>query len=727
MSTYTFTIGGTPRVVLVETFGLKETLNAADTLFIDVRAVKGAIYRPPVNDPIYMFAGATTIFGGLVEAAYETGIGGYGNAQGIVTRVTAKSFYNYLTRFTVNATFAAGTLKSQLTALVALIPAVFGMALDGSQANGPTMEEFTFTNLRGDEVLTTLLTAATAASGGTGWVARVDPNKNLLAWAVGTVAAPNNVVEGDGNARNDLTPDSTRNDLYANKINGVFSGAGPATSTEYFTAADGVTVGGFIYFTTKYPASTSINDAWPSQLFFNSTNMGPIGRVGPNPNDVPTNAWDWDPANHRLRYTIASGAAFPTTEQITVTYAIGYPFTLTAIDAVAYAADPWERTIEIPQAFSLAAAQALLDGMLAQQSPVKEEIRYQTVNAGFHPGQTQSITSASRGLSSPTTVLIQEVNTKRLSSTKLEVEISAVPSQVFQGTFRNIVEQWMKIGTTRPSGGVATTGVAGPPVTGIPILHGSGNPQAVVTAAVGSLYIDDLTGDLYRKVAGSGNTGWYFLHQIGTGGGLGPQYAFMAASDSSAGIPNGQGGFANYSQTNLQHAAAFDQTWYTLAVTNSSTGTVGGFRSSVEPFWWDNDFDLSVMIRTSTTVTDARIWCGFISADFTNSDTMADKGIAFRFSQGTDAGWVAVCRDGTTQSVSSSLGSVAVSTRYHLRIRFIRASNTAYFSINDGPETAITANIPAAGTRSAVAVYIYNKNATAQTLYFRYAGCTFGA
>jgi len=43
----------------------------------------------------------------------------------------------------------------------------------------------------------------------------------------------------------------------------------------------------------------------------------------------------------------------------------------------------------------------------------------------------------------------------------------------------------------------------------IPSLYsGSGSPEGVVTAAVGSKYTDTATGDSYSKRTGNGNTGW---------------------------------------------------------------------------------------------------------------------------------------------------------------------------------------------------------------------------
>lgn len=455
MAVYVFTIGGTPRSIEVETFSISETLNAVETMTIDVRSLpSGSPYRPPINDPVICTEDGNPIFAGLVESAEETGFGGYSNTTGIVTRVTVKSYYQYLARKTLTVTLPAGTLKSQLTALLALYPVVFGLTLSGSQANGPTMPEFAFTQTRGDEILTALMTAATAADSGTGWVAKVDPSKVLRAWAVGDISCGFNVTDTTRTAVGDVTVEKTRNDLYANKIFGIFSGAGPATSTEYFTAADGVSSGGFTRFTTKYPASTSINDMWPSELIIDGNWYGPIefGVALPF-------AWSWDYLNHQLVYDESFiGYTFPTgAQQVEVTYAIGYPFTLTAVDAVAYAADPWERTIEIGQGLNLEAAQALLDGMLAQQDPVKTLVHYRTRETAVHPGMTQTVTIAKRDLND--LVLIQEVDTTRLTSTEVIRTISSAPSQVYQGTFRETIAQWMQAG--QGNGGVATGAALG--------------------------------------------------------------------------------------------------------------------------------------------------------------------------------------------------------------------------------------------------------------------------
>lgn len=51
-------------------------------------------------------------------------------------------------------------------------------------------------------------------------------------------------------------------------------------------------------------------------------------------------------------------------------------------------------------------------------------------------------------------------------------------------------------------------GIQGPAAAGPGIYSGNGSPEGVVTAVVGSLYTDLATGDFYKKLSGSGNTGW---------------------------------------------------------------------------------------------------------------------------------------------------------------------------------------------------------------------------
>jgi alpha-tubulin suppressor-like RCC1 family protein len=51
--------------------------------------------------------------------------------------------------------------------------------------------------------------------------------------------------------------------------------------------------------------------------------------------------------------------------------------------------------------------------------------------------------------------------------------------------------------------------------SGVVIINGSGSPESIEVASVGSLYLDNTNGDLYKKETGTSNTGWVIL---GSGG-----------------------------------------------------------------------------------------------------------------------------------------------------------------------------------------------------------------
>lgn len=89
------------------------------------------------------------------------------------------------------------------------------------------------------------------------------------------------------------------------------------------------------------------------------------------------------------------------------------------------------------------------------------------------------------------------------------------------------------------------------------------------------------------------------------------------------------------------------------------------------------------------------LWIGLIDADVTNVDTLAAgrEFIGFRFSsRAADTGWRPVLHDGTTQNTGVAIGTVVADTVYRLKVRVVGI--TAWFSVNDGVETALLTNFP---------------------------------
>ena len=139
---------------------------------------------------------------------------------------------------------------------------------------------------------------------------RTPDNKYLRMYAPGSVSAPYDILDSDtGIAKQigDLKVEPQRNTAWANRVTLVVKGGGPPTSQETFTAADGVSSGGFTRFTTKYPASASQNDFWTNQLRFDGVVQGAIAfgeeHLVANGGLV---TWAWNPTTHQLVYDEAT-------------------------------------------------------------------------------------------------------------------------------------------------------------------------------------------------------------------------------------------------------------------------------------------------------------------------------------------------------------------------------------------------------------------------------------
>lgn len=476
MATYTCSIGGSSRRVMVQGFRIQETLNGVDTLQCQVVSLDGS-YVPSVGDDIQITEDASTIFGGLVETVSVRGVNKAGNTSGLSMAVTAKSYAIFPQRRIITITLAAGTLKAQLTQLnTAAFSSSFSTTIHASQADGPSMPEIAFTDTRCDAILDVMMKTATSIAGA-GYAWNIDATNALRATSTGEVSAPFSVTDTNGNAIKDIEVETTRNDLYANRLL-IEIASGPATSTETFVAADGVTSGGLITFTAKYPASQSIFDTYPNVLYIDGVAQSTIGfgasQLGPDD-------WYWDssvsPAE--LVYPIAGGRPFPTgAEEVEITYAIRYPITTTVEDTAGITAyGEWDRKIRPPTALSDVALQDYAAGVLASLSPVKTEVRYPTLQTGILPGMAQTVNSTKRGFND--TVLVQEVETSWLTDEVAQRMVSGVASDAFQGTFRGTVDQWMSTGGETAA--VVAAGVSGssvaPPIRGIQ-FNRDGSPGA---------------------------------------------------------------------------------------------------------------------------------------------------------------------------------------------------------------------------------------------------------
>jgi hypothetical protein len=109
----------------------------------------------------------------------------------------------------------------------------------------------------------------------------------------------------------------------------------------------------------------------------------------------------------------------------------------------------------------------------------------------------------------------------------------------------------------------------------------------------------------------------------------------------------------------------------------------------------------AILFRGAASMAAIRFWVGWFSTSPGNSDTMSGSGVGVRFSTvAGDAGFMAVSRDGTNQTLGANLGSVVADAVALLEL--IPTSSTAVkLRLTTGgvtTEVTVTATLPASST-----------------------------
>lgn len=453
MAIYSVDCGGAERDVLMPSLRYSRVVNGVGTLSVDFDS-EDASYRPQIDDELYLKKNGTAIWGGIITDAPEESHGGPA-LDAIVTRVGASSFDIYATFRVVTVVIPTGTVKAALTVLVAYLSS-HGVTLHASQVDGPTLPELNFTRVRLDGILNQITTLTDYA-----YLWRITATKELEMYQPS--AAPFNILDsGTAHQVGDVIVERTVNEKYANRVILTISGAGPKTSQETFTAADGVSSGGFTRFTSKYPADVNgYHGIWPNSLRFDGVPQFVIGWAPV----TPTWPWTWDPTTHQLVYDESSGAPFPTgAEVIDIEYDIGYPFDITA-DNLAEQAPPRgirERLLTVDQAMSMVTAQAYADAFVANSAREIVKAKYATWDDGLEAGMSQTITQAKRNIDDAFVLL--EVNASyepESDGSFLRYDVTAVEGANVESDWRQLLRDWL--GGKSSSGGVSSvSGTASP-------------------------------------------------------------------------------------------------------------------------------------------------------------------------------------------------------------------------------------------------------------------------
>ena len=212
-NTYDMTIAGVSHPPIGQTLNISSPANGRATLTCDVPSADGS-YVPALDAEVILSENSAPIFGGTVHDAVSAGMGGIPIVP-LATRLSVTDFNGLADQRYVSETIPEGTLKAALQVLVTYLT-TYGVTLDGAQATGPTLAALVYDYRKLSDVFNELVTLT---SGGYIW--EIDASKVLRMYAIGSLSAPFNVVDGDGNSLRDITVQLSRVNSslpYANRV-----------------------------------------------------------------------------------------------------------------------------------------------------------------------------------------------------------------------------------------------------------------------------------------------------------------------------------------------------------------------------------------------------------------------------------------------------------------------------------------------------------------------------
>jgi hypothetical protein len=238
MPTYAVTIAGTSKE-LQESWNLRAATNSRHVLSFEVLSAAGT-YRPALNDEVLLTENGTRIFGGVINQLRERGSAGFGGTA-MTCSCSAVDFNALADRRLINGINPSQSLKATLQAIEPFLTP-YGVALDAAQVTGPTLAAIPWVFMKVNEILDQL----TDLTNGYRW--EIDYNKAFRMFLPTAVAAPFNLVDGDGNAIGDIEVEPSRND-YATKVWVLGGGTSPYVAQ----ANDGGPTSAMVEAVVQYP------------------------------------------------------------------------------------------------------------------------------------------------------------------------------------------------------------------------------------------------------------------------------------------------------------------------------------------------------------------------------------------------------------------------------------------------------------------------------------------
>lgn len=429
------TIDGVAQRILHESLSIQATVNGRDRLSATLPLPTVA---PEIRQEIIVTDDGVRIFGGLIDTVTtKAGSSWTDRDDQLLYDITAVDF-NVLADWRYsNGPQVAETLKAYLAGGV--VPFLPGVTLDPAQVDGPLLPTRTVVMQTITQVLDELSTI-------TGYVWNVDYDRKLRMWLPSAEPAPFDVLDSNAYAVGDITVEPIA--------------TGYATSI-FLLAGDG---------SQQELTETFIGDGTTLEWDLTHrlvTQGGTLTHAGVTENVGPGQAWELDALPTPYMYTLrrAIGSAPAVGAAIVFPYTAQYPLIYRKDDAAAVAAlggQYIEQLFTEPTVFDPAQAEALADGYLAQVTQHTVEIRYTTLRGDIEPGQTQTISIATRGLSG--SWVITDVET-RMRDPLLFRQVTARQPGPYAGNWRDVYKLWAQ-GQDRSAMAYAGGGTVTPPSGG---------------------------------------------------------------------------------------------------------------------------------------------------------------------------------------------------------------------------------------------------------------------
>jgi hypothetical protein len=424
---------------------------------------------------------ARRIFGGRVNQPAEAGLGGLGLTP-ITTRIVAVDYNDQAKRRVINEVLAAGTLLEQLTR----IGVILGITIHPNQVAGPSCAALPCD-------YATLETVLENRSTLTGYVWEFDSFDRLRMFLPNSEAAPVNVIDGNGAAIGDVQVEPSLADYYNRVIlrftKDAIASWGYLATTGNFGSGELVVLGGQTYqfrtvltnvagyvliggsateslgnlaaaitlgsgAGTAYAAATIVNASATGYVYGGTwlkclaLTPGAAGNSIGCSTTAANASWIGEGGGGIAALHLGSDASLSNTS--------------IATDG-SHATDPRDLLVDSPETTSQAAADALSAAILAVKLVQPKMVRYQTDAIGLRPGQTQTITVATRNINS--TCTITDVTSNNTTGNWVRWSVTAVESLLVQAAHR-----WQTFWKPA-SGSVSGSGVS---AGGATIVTGSG-------------------------------------------------------------------------------------------------------------------------------------------------------------------------------------------------------------------------------------------------------------